>query len=155
MRIGIDAAADSGYVFLNWTGQCSGADANLLLALDGPRACGASFVPARSAVIEPVPSPSTSTTATPSAGSLAMGAPYTLTVTRPTGGRINAAGIDCGTTGTRCSVTMPGSLRLGLEVAPDPGYSFTGWTGHCGGPQPIYLLALEGPRTCSATFAKR
>jgi hypothetical protein len=155
MRIGIDAVADSGYIFLRWTGQCSGADANLLLMLDGPRACGASFVPARSAVTEPVPSPSASTTATPSAGALAMGAPYTLTVTRPTGGSIKASGIDCGTTSTRCSVTRPGALLLALKAPPDTGYAFTGWTGNCLGNEPSYSLNLAGPRTCSATFAKR
>ena len=159
MTVTLQAVADSGYVFLAWTGHCSGSNANLQLALEGPRMCGASFIAAASAGIQGTPSPAPSAPATTSgisaAGALPMGAPYTLTVTRPTGGRINAAGIDCGTTGTRCSVTMPGSLRLGLKVTPDTGYTFTGWTGHCVGNQPIYLLALDGPRTCGATFAKR
>ena len=84
-----------------------------------------------------------------------MGAPYTLTVTRPTGGRVNAAGIDCGTKGKACSVTMPAALRLGLYATPDAGYTFAGWTGDCSGTQQSYSLALAGPRTCSATFIAR
>ena len=81
-----------------------------------------------------------------------MGAPFTLTITRPSGGRVNAAGIDCGTKGKQCSVTMPAPLWLGIQATPDAGYSFTGWTGNCSGTQPSYSLALAGPRTCSATF---
>jgi uncharacterized repeat protein (TIGR02543 family) len=153
MALGLQATADSGYVFLGWSGHCSGNDATFSLVLEGPRTCGASFIPAGSTVIEPTPSPAPSPApTTPPAEFLHMGAPYTLTITRPTGGRVNAAGIDCGTKGEQCTVTMPASLWLGLQAAPDPGYAFTGWTGDCSGTQPNYSLALAGPRTCSATF---
>ena len=159
MTVTLQAAADSGYVFLAWTGHCSGSNASFQLALEGPRTCGASFIRAASAVIQPAPSTAASAPATTSgisaAGALPMGAPYTLTVTRPTGGRINAAGIDCGTNSWQCSVTMPGALLLALKATPDTGYAFAGWTGNCLGNEPSYSLNLAGPRTCSATFAKR
>jgi uncharacterized repeat protein (TIGR02543 family) len=146
MSLGLDAAADPGYVFAGWTGHCSGTGASYQLALNGPRTCSATFNPTGTTVVPP---PTTST----SSGTLPMGAPYTLTVLRPTGGTVRAAGVVCGTQGTTCAVTMPASLWLGLEVTPDPGYAFTGWTGHCSGTQPSYALSLAGPRTCSATFA--
>ena len=152
MTLGVQATADSGYVFLGWTGHCSGSNAGYALALEGPRTCGASFIPAGTTVIEPPPSSNPPPTTPPPSGSLPMGAPYTLTVTRPIGGTVNAAGVDCGTKGKQCSVTMPAALWLGLQATPDRGYVFTGWTGHCSGTQPSFSLALAGPRTCSATF---
>lgn len=144
MTLGLDATPAPGYVFAGWTGHCSGSGAAYLLALEGPRTCGASFVAAGGAVATPAPPTAIGTPLT--------GAPFTLTVTRPSGGTIQAAGIKCGTSGVQCSVTMPASMLLGLEVTPDPGYAFTGWIGDCRGTQRGYLLTLSGPRTCGATF---
>jgi len=119
------------------------------MMLEGPRTCGASFVPAGGTVVEPAtPQPTTTSTG----GTLPGGAPYTLTITRPAGGTVQAAGINCGTKGMTCSVTMPAALWLGLVAMPDRGFSFAGWTGACSGTQPSYSLVLAGPRTCSATF---
>ena len=89
------------------------------------------------------------------AGSVAPpadGPPYTLTVTPPTGGKIQGAGINCGAGGTACSVTMPAQMTLGLAATPSAGYTFGGWTGHCAGASPSLWLDLKGARTCSATF---
>ena len=153
MTIGIQATANPGYIFLGWTGDCSGTSPNYAMMLEGPRTCGASFVPADGTVVEPTTlSSATTTTTTSTGGTLAMGAPYTLTITRPAGGTVQAAGINCGTTGTNCSVTMPAALWLGLVATPDRGFSFAGWTGSCSGTQPSYSIVLAGARTCSATF---
>ena len=153
MTIGIQATANPGFIFLGWTEDCSGTSPNYAMMLEGPRTCGASFVPADGTVVEPTtPSPATTTTTTFTGEKLAIGAPYTLTITRPAGGTVQAAGINCGTTGTNCSVTMPAALWLGLVATPDRGFSFAGWTGSCSGTQPSYSLVLEGTRTCSATF---
>jgi uncharacterized repeat protein (TIGR02543 family) len=81
-----------------------------------------------------------------------MGAPYTLTVDRPSGGTIKSAGVYCGGRGSSCSVSMPAPMLLGLEATPDKGYVFSGWTGHCSGTSRGYFLALDGPRTCGAAF---
>ena len=80
------------------------------------------------------------------------GPPYTLTITPPTGGKIQGAGINCGAGGTACSVTMPAQMTLGLAATPSAGYTFGGWTGHCTGASPSLWLDLKGTRTCSATF---
>jgi uncharacterized repeat protein (TIGR02543 family) len=47
---------------------------------------------------------------------------------------------------------MPTAVWLGLQATPDPGYTFSSWTGDCAGTEPSYSLSLAGPRTCSATF---
>ena len=147
LSLGLQATADAGYAFSGWTGDCSGTSPRLRLLLNGWKSCGASF-----AAVAPGALTTTMTTNTSTGGTLAMGAPYTLTVTPPAGGTVQAAGINCGTTGTNCSVTMPAALWLGLVAMPDPGFSFAGWTGACSGTQPSYSLVLAGPRTCSATF---
>jgi uncharacterized repeat protein (TIGR02543 family) len=46
-------------------------------------------------------------------------------------------------------------MLLGLEATPNKGYVFSGWTGNCSGTSANLWLALEGPRTCGATFTKR
>jgi hypothetical protein len=160
MTLGLQAVADAGYTFLNWSGHCSGTSASYALALEGARTCTANFIPAGTTVIQPPPDTTSGGTTGGSSGgtttgTLPMGAPYTLTVTRPIGGTVKAAGIDCGTKGKQCSVTMPAALWLGLQATPDRGYVFTGWTEHCSGTQPSYSLALEGPRTCGAVFTAK
>jgi hypothetical protein len=81
------------------------------------------------------------------------GPPYTLTITPPTGGRVQGAGINCGAGGTACAVTMPGAMTLGISATASAGYAFTGWTGDCSGTKPSLLVDLKGPRACGATFA--
>jgi hypothetical protein len=151
MTIGLQATPDAGYAFTGWSGDCSGTNASLWLALEGPRTCAAIFVATSGSgsggSTAPPPPPTT-----PPDGSLPMGAPFTLTVTHPSGGTIKSAGVNCGK-GNSCSVNMPGPMRLGLEATPDKGYVFSGWTGHCSAAiSPGFFLALDGPRTCGAVF---
>jgi len=49
MTVALQATPDSGYIFLDWTGDCSGSSAFYRLPLEGPRTCGASFTPAAEA----------------------------------------------------------------------------------------------------------
>ena len=69
----------------------------------------------------------------PGDGNLPIGAPYTLTVVRPSGGLVRGTHIKCGTNGTACTVTMPGPLTMTLQTKADRGYVFVQWTGHCSG----------------------
>jgi len=73
-----------------------------------------------------------------------------LTITKPTGGTIVGHGIECGTTGTKCSTTIPTGEPVELEARADNGYSYMGFTGDCtptGG-----RTVMSEPRTCGATF---
>jgi len=77
---------------------------------------------------------------------------YQLTVSRPSGGPIYSAAINCGTFTSICRVTMSASMPLGLQAAADKGYAFAGWTGDCAGTSPSFTLQLNGSKACGATF---
>jgi hypothetical protein len=151
MTLGLQATADKGFSFSRWSGDCTGTNASTWLALNGVKTCGAVFATAAAA---PPAGSSTSggTTAEPEAGSLPAGPPFTLTVSRPTGGTVAGAGINCGSAGSTCQVSMPASMTLGLQAIPDAGYVFSNWTGHCSGTAVSLWLPLTGPRTCGAAF---
>ena len=151
MTLGMQAAADSGYVFSGWTGDCSGTNPGIWLALNGVRSCGATF----SALAPAPPAGTTAGTTGSTAGTQTWptGAPYTLTIVRPSGGTVNGAGVNCGTVSSACQVTMPASMTIGMQATADAGYVFSGWSGHCAGTNPSYWLALNGARTCSAAFS--
>jgi len=153
MALGLQAAPDSGYAFSKWTGACSGTSPSFTLQLNGVKSCGAVFSALPTTPSTNTPTTGGSTTPPSGSGAPAIGPPYTLTITRPSGGVVKAAGIACGSTGTLCAVTMPGPMSIGLQATPDTGYVFVGWTGHCSGSSPSASLALEGPRACGATFA--
>jgi hypothetical protein len=86
---------------------------------------------------------------------LPSGPPYTLTVELPAGGFVKAPPyIKCGTNGSACTVTVPGPMTITLQAKADRGYVFTGWAGHCLETSANYTLALEGARTCRATFVR-
>jgi hypothetical protein len=137
--IGLAAAPESGYTFAGWTGDCAGATSSVTVVLSGPKSCGAPFVA----------SPSV---APPGDGDLPLGPPYTLTIVRPSGGVVKGSGINCGTNPKSCELTERVPMTLSLQATPDSGYIFLGWSGHCSGNSASYLLPLEGPRTCGATF---
>ena len=148
MTIGLQVVSDAGYKFSGWTGDCAGTSTSITLQLNGQKSCGATFAAVSST---PPPTPRRRVTPTdPSA--LPIGAPYTLTFQQPSGGVVRAAGINCGTKSKACAVTMPAPMAIGIQATADPGYTFLAWTGHCSGNGPNLSLALEGPRSCGASF---
>ena len=80
------------------------------------------------------------------------GPPYTLTITPPTGGKVQGAGINCGAGGSACSVTMPAAMTIGITATPSSGYTFAGWSGDCSGTSASVWVDLKGARTCAANF---
>jgi len=147
MLLGLTAAPDAGYLFSAWTGDCSGTNSEYWLLLNGVKSCGARFTALSTAPVSPV------VPVEPPAGALPLGAPYTLTILRPWGGDVKAAGISCGAATGTCVASMPGPMLIGLQAVASPGYVFVQWTGHCTGIDAGHWLTLEGPRTCGATFA--
>jgi uncharacterized repeat protein (TIGR02543 family) len=129
----LTAAADTGYAFSAWGGSCSGTGTTTTVSVDGVRTCTAAFTL-----------------------STVNGPPYTMTISpRPTGGTVTGAGLNCGSAGAACSVTMPAAMTLGLQATADAGYTFSGWSGHCSGSNPGLYIQLAGARTCGATFTPR
>jgi hypothetical protein len=74
-----------------------------------------------------------------------------LTITKPAGGTILGPGIECGTSGTRCSNTITTGEAIELDTRPDKDYVFSGYTGDCA---PAGRTAMTEPRTCGATFGR-
>ena len=74
-----------------------------------------------------------------------------LTITRPVGGTISAAGIRCGTRGADCTASRPSGDAIELTPEADAGFIFVGYTGECA---PGGRTVMTVPRTCGATFAE-
>ena len=60
------------------------------------------------------------------------------------------AGIQCGST---CSASFPLSTAVELVATPDPGSSFAGWAGACGGTGAC-VVTVNGPAEVTATFER-
>jgi serine/threonine protein kinase len=74
-----------------------------------------------------------------------------LTITKPDGGTISAAGIRCGTRGADCSVNRPNGDTIELTTEADAGFTFVGYTGDCA---PGGRTIMTAARTCGATFVQ-
>jgi hypothetical protein len=75
---------------------------------------------------------------------------YTLTVETTGNGRIlsTPSGIDCG---AACSADFATGSRVTLVANPDPGWTFPGWTGACGGTGPC-TVTMDAARSVGADF---
>jgi hypothetical protein len=74
-----------------------------------------------------------------------------LTINKPIGGTLSAAGIRCGTRGSDCSATRPNGDPIELTPDADAGFTFAGYSGDCA---PVGRTIMTMPRTCGATFVK-
>jgi hypothetical protein len=119
---------DANHVFSGYTGDCP---ENGRIVLSQPKTCGATFDPA---------------------GPVVTGRLWPLTLTKPEGGTIIAAGgVLCGSGGDACTVNLPDGVPVNLQTEPDSGFRFVAFTGDCslGGE-----TTMTGARSCGATFAK-
>ena len=113
--IGARATADAGYTFTAWSGDCAGTLPSINISITGSVTCGATFTATTTGgSTNPPPTDPPSTDSNPP-----LGAPYTVTVVRPTGGRVTAVGVNCGTRAKSCAVTMPGPMAFALQARPD------------------------------------
>jgi formylglycine-generating enzyme required for sulfatase activity len=130
-QVALRPQPERGYAFDAFTGDCA-PDGTTTMA--GPRTCGANF--RRVTDVPGIGHPSRS---------------QRLTIEKPAGGTIlSAAGITCGTAGSKCSVEVSDGLQVSLIPQPDPGYRFTGFTGDCssGG-----TTTMTSRRACGASFS--
>ncbi len=121
--------ADDGFAFGGYTGDCAPAGRMLM---SGPRSCGATFTA--------VTTPSGPTQ-------------WTLTIIKPTGGTLIAAGgIECGTMGSKCTTDVLDGVPVTVFARADPDFAFLSFTEGCA---PSGNMMMTAPRTCGATFAPR
>ena len=78
---------------------------------------------------------------------------YTVTVTKPTNGSITGSGINCGTSGAVCSITVAPGTEVALTATADSAKVFTAWGGSCSGSLTTCTLTVGSNRTVTATFA--
>jgi hypothetical protein len=77
---------------------------------------------------------------------------YEVSVPPPvSGGRVTAAGLDCGGAAAQCHVSLAGAGNLALTATPDFGYMFTGWTEDCSGGA-MTTLHVNSVKRCGARF---
>jgi hypothetical protein len=120
---------DKGYVWTGFTGDCAPAGRT---TMNAARTCGAMFGPVVSGGMSAAP------------------ATFRLTITKPTGGTIVAAGgILCGTNGSTCSADIPSGVPIDLVGNADDGYQFDQFTGDCPSTGKTMMTAAK---TCGATF---
>lgn len=115
----------AGYTFAGWSGACSGTDV-CTVTMDANKAVTATFE---------ILTPPT----------------YTLTVSKIGQGKITSSpdGIDCG---SACSAEFSQGTSVSLNVEPEAGYAFGGWSGACAGTGPC-VLTMDGAKTVEASFS--
>jgi hypothetical protein len=123
----LDTEADEKYVFSGFSGDCPRGT----FAMTQARTCGAQFT----SIDRPI-NPTL----------------WPLTIIKPTGGTIVAAGgINCGTTGDTCTLNLPEGVPVNLIPEADSGHKFVAYTGDC---EMNGETKMTGARTCGATFIK-
>jgi formylglycine-generating enzyme required for sulfatase activity len=129
-EVALIAQSDAGYELRQFTGDCGPRGT---VTMTEPRSCGAVFAKAGAATGTPPPPD------------------RLLTITRPTGGTILSAGINCGTGGSECAINHPEGVAVSLSARADPNFAFVRFTGDCDGA--TGQTRMTRPRTCGATFA--
>lgn len=124
-RVELTAEAASGFEFAGFTGDCERGGGSLLM--DEPKTCGARF--------ERMGSPVASAT-------------FTLSIEKPTGGTIVAAGITCGALGSDCSEEVPAGEPVELKFQAEDNYRFDSFYKECGDGE----FVMSSARTCGAVF---
>ncbi len=124
----LQAVADSGYVFSGFTGDCAPSGR---VSMSQARSCGATFGQVTD-------------------GGASAGVAWPLTITKPTGGTVVAAGgIICGTLGSTCEIKLPDGAPVTLTFEADANFQFLNFTGDCAASGETIMSAA---RTCGATF---
>jgi hypothetical protein len=124
----LNATATTGSTFTGWSGACTGTG-TCTVTMNGAQGVTATFA---------VPSPPST---------------YSLSVTKNGAGAgilaSNPAGINCGST---CSASFSTGTVVTLQVIPESGSTFTGWSGACSGTGTC-MLTMNQAQNVSATLA--
>jgi hypothetical protein len=126
--IELETRPDKDHVFSGYTGDCAPAGRT---AMTEARTCGANF--------DQVAGPAATAT-------------FRLTITKPEGGTIVAAGgILCGVNGSTCSADLPSGAPVTLKADAADGFAWEQFTGDC---PSTGEMAMTSAKTCGATFIR-
>ncbi len=121
----LTARANSGAMFVGWSGACQGTAATCSVTLDSSASVTALF--------KPVVSLSVST------------AGKGTVVSDP-------AGVGCGVKGGSCSGKFAQGTFITLTATPDPGSNWTGWGGACSGAAMTCSITVNADTSVQASF---
>jgi uncharacterized repeat protein (TIGR02543 family) len=118
----LQAIANTGKLFTQWGGDCSGATNPLTVTMDAAKTCTATFTPL-----------------------------YSLTITSPSNGKVTSqdGNFDCG---SQCSNIYLSGQTVTLTAQADPGYLFTKWGGNCSGTTNPLIVTMSAAKSCTATI---
>ena len=156
--VSLSATADPGSTFDGWSGgECSGTglctatmNANTTITANFKT----SMVSTTSTTSIP-PTTSTTYVTTTSSATSVPATTFSLTISKPGNGSGTVTSlpswINCGLT---CSASFAGWTSVTLAATPDPGSTFTGWSGGvCSGTSTTCQVTIDGNKTVTATFA--
>ncbi len=77
---------------------------------------------------------------------------YKLSVVKSGSGTVTSSptGINCGRS---CSASFASNTTVTLTASPDNGWSFSGWSGACGGTSPTCTVSMTANKSATAIFA--
>lgn len=123
-NVTLTASSSTGYVFMGWSGACSGSG-NCILTMDEAKSVSATFAPLVLTVSKLGTGNGTITSITP---------PSPL--------------MNCDST---CSISYIQGTWVTLKATPNPGNIFTGWSGACTG-KGTCSVTMNTPQTVNANF---
>jgi hypothetical protein len=126
MQVNLQAQPGANFVFLNWSGDCTGSNPSLQITMDADKSCTANFAQT-----------------------------FLLTVTKSGSGSGSVSsqpsGISCG---ADCDERYVSGQSISLTATPDPGSRFGGWSGDCSGTNSPTLVVMVSDKTCDAAFIR-
>jgi NOL1/NOP2/fmu family ribosome biogenesis protein len=121
----LTATPNSGWMFVAWSGDCSGTNPVTQVTANGEKLCTASFT-------ELI---------------------YTLNVALNGDGSVEdvpPGGINCP---GDCTERYLDGTVVTLNATPSAGWQFSQWSGGCSGPNPTTQVTMNADKTCTAVFA--
>jgi hypothetical protein len=122
----LNAQPAPNFVFLNWSGDCTGNNPSIQVAMNADRSCTAHFAET-----------------------------FLLTVTRSGSGSgsvtSSPGGIACG---ADCDERYVSAQTVSLTAQADPGSRLDGWSGDCTGTNTTTLVGMSADKTCDARFIR-
>ncbi|MHA2620842.1 MAG: InlB B-repeat-containing protein [bacterium JZ-2024 1] len=121
-QVSLIATALPGSRFAGWSGDCSGTNSQVFLAMNAHKTCTATFA------LNPV-----------------------LTVTKSGNGTVisDTGGINCGSV---CQASFLPNTQVTLTAQPGIDSRFVGWSGDCSGTSPSFIVTMDADKSCTATF---
>ncbi|MGD8700299.1 MAG: hypothetical protein PVJ43_13470, partial [Gemmatimonadales bacterium] len=125
-EVTLTATPDGGWLFLEWSGDCSGTNPTTVVTVNAAKSCTATFVEEM----------------------------FQLNVAVTGSGTVTSdpAGINC--PGGSCQASYASGTVVTLTAEALTGWEFSQWSGDCSGTNPVVDVNMSAAKTCEATFVQ-